>query len=244
MAGTPEYGSDIAIDVLKALDVEYVAINPGASFRGLHDSVVNYGGNKAPELILTNHEELAVAIAIGYAKASGRPMVAMVHDTVGLLHASAPLFGALLDQVPVLVLGGTGPMAQEKRRPRIDWIHTTLIQGNAVRDFVKWDDQPSSIPGLIESMLRGHQISMTEPKGPVYIGVDAELQEANTTGSPSEVPSSNRYGPPTRMQADLSALDVLAEWLVNAEHPVVFADRIGRDEVAFEALQRLEETMR
>ena len=117
----------------------------------MHDSVVNYGDDTNPQMILTNHEEIAVAIAHGYAKATGKLGVAMVHDTVGLLHASNAIYGAYLDQAPVMIMGGTGPLATEKRRPWIDWIHTALVQGNAVRDFVKWDDQPNSVPAAIDS---------------------------------------------------------------------------------------------
>jgi benzoylformate decarboxylase/acetolactate synthase-1/2/3 large subunit len=124
----PEYGSDVVIDVLKALGVKYAAMNPGATFRGLHDSVVNYGGDQDPQYILCNHEELAVAIAHGYAKTSGQLGVAMVHDIVGLLHATNAIYGAYLDQAPVIIMGGTGPVATEKRRPWIDWIHTALVQ--------------------------------------------------------------------------------------------------------------------
>jgi acetolactate synthase-1/2/3 large subunit len=177
MQGKPEYGSDIVVDILKSLGIEYAAMNPGASFRGIHDSLVNYGGNTEPEIILCNHEQVAVAIAHGYSMASGRPMAAIIHNIVGLLNAANPIYGAWLARVPVYILGGGGPMAQEKRRPWVDWVHTALVQGNAVRDFVKWDDQPNTLPGLVDSMIRAYQISMTEPQGPTYICIDAELQE-------------------------------------------------------------------
>jgi thiamine pyrophosphate-dependent acetolactate synthase large subunit-like protein len=240
---SPEYGSDVIVDLLSALGVEYVAVNPGATFRGIHDSIVNHAGNVNPELILTTHEEIAVAIAHGYAKASGRPMVAIVHNIVGLLHASNAIHGTMLDQIPVIVMGGTGPMAQEKRRPWIDWIHTALVQGNAVRDFVKWDDQPASIPSAIDSILRGFQIATTEPRGPVYICIDAELQEMHVDAGPADVPALERYAAPSRVQADPEALARAAALLVGAENPVVFADRVGRDEEAFQALQELAELL-
>ena len=150
---TAKYGSDFIVDMLKALEIEYVALSPGSSFRGIHDSIVNYGGNKLPELIECDHEEIAVAIAHGYAKASGKPMVAIVHNVVGLLHASMAIYNAWCDRVPVLVMGGGGPMDTAKRRPWIDWIHTALVQGNLVRDFVKWDDQPASVESFAESIL-------------------------------------------------------------------------------------------
>ena len=127
-----QYGSDVVVDLMKAFDIEYAAFNPGATFRGIHDSIVNYGGNYKPEVIFCNHEEVSVAVAHGYAKAKGRPMIAIVHNMVGLQHASMAIFNAYIDRVPILVLGGTGPMNTKRRRPRIDWIHTALVQGNQV----------------------------------------------------------------------------------------------------------------
>ncbi len=174
----PEYGSDLVVDVLRALGIEYAVLNPGATFRGLHDSLVNYGGNERPELIQCCHEEIAVAVAHGYAKAAGRPCAAVLHDVVGLQHASMAIFNAWCDRVPVLLLGGTGPMAVERRRPWIDWIHTALVQGTLVRDYVKWDDQPASLASIPEAIVRGYRIAVTEPQGPVYVCLDADLQEA------------------------------------------------------------------
>ncbi len=237
-----EFGSDVIVDLMKAYEIEYAALNPGATFRGLHDSIVNYGGNRLPQIILCNHEEIAVAVAQGYGKAKGRPMAAIVHDVVGLLHAAMAIYTAWLDRAPVLVMGGTGPMAVETRRPWIDWIHTALVQGNAVRDYVKWDDQPASLQGIVESFIRGYRIATTEPQGPIYLCFDAALQEQRLD-SPVLVPDVARYAPPTRAQADPSALETLAGWLVEAEHPVILADYVGRTPEAVPALVRLAETL-
>ncbi|HTE04338.1 MAG TPA: thiamine pyrophosphate-binding protein, partial [bacterium] len=185
------YGSDIIVDLMKAYEIEYAALNPGATFRGLHDSIVNYGGNTMPQIILCNHEEIAVAVAQGYAKAKNRPMAAIVHNVVGLLHAAMAIYTAWLDRTPLLVMGGTGPMAVETRRPWIDWIHTALVQGNAIRDYVKWDDQPSSLQGIVESFIRGYRIATTEPQGPIYLCWDAALQEQRLD-SPVAIPDINR----------------------------------------------------
>lgn len=227
---------------MKAYGIEYAALNPGATFRGLHDSIVNYGGNRTPEVILCLHEEIAVAIAQGYAKAAGRPMAAIVHDVVGLLHAAMAIYTAWLDRTPVLVMGGTGPMAVEHRRPWIDWIHTALVQGNVVRDYVKWDDQPASLQGIVESFIRGYRIATTEPQGPVYLCWDAGLQE-QALQAPVPIPPLERYGPPARTQADPAALQHAARWLVEAEHPVVLADYVGRNPDAVPALVRLAEAL-
>ncbi len=237
-----EYGSDLIVDVMKAYDMEYAALNPGATFRGLHDSIVNYGGNHTPQLILCCHEEIAVSVAHGYGKAKGRPMVAIVHDIVGLLHATMAVYLAWLDDAPVLVLGGTGPMAVEHRRPGIDWIHTALVQGDVVRDYVKWDDQPASHQSVVEAFVRGHRITMTDPRGPIYLCFDTDLQEGRLE-TPVPIPDVSRYGPGAPMQADPSALDTAARWLVEAEHPVVLADSVGRTPQAVVSLVELAELM-
>jgi benzoylformate decarboxylase/acetolactate synthase-1/2/3 large subunit len=169
------YGSDLVVDLLRAVGITHVALNPGATFRGLHDSLVNHGKGD-PELILTLHEEIAVALAHGYAKARGAPMAAAVHDIVGLQHASMAIFNAFCDRAPILVLGATGPMDAARRRPWIDWIHTALVQGTQVRDYVKLDDQPASVAAIPEALLRCWRLARTEPQGPVYLCLDAGLQ--------------------------------------------------------------------
>jgi acetolactate synthase-1/2/3 large subunit len=166
---SPEYGSDLIVELMRRCGIEYAALNPGATFRGIHDSLVNYAGNRAPELILCTHEEIAVAVAHGYAKAAHRPMVALVHDVVGLQHASMAIFNAWCDREPVLVVGGTGPMDAAQRRPWIDWVHTAHLQANLVRDYVKWDDQPTSLEAIPESFFRAYRLATQEPQGPVYL---------------------------------------------------------------------------
>lgn len=237
-----EYGSDLMADMLRILGIDYVAINPGATFQGLHDSIVNYAGNRKPEIILCCHEEIAVSLAQGYAKAAGKPMAAIVHDVVGLLHATMAIYLSWLDQDPVLVLGGTGPMAYEKRRPWIDWIHTALVQGNAVRDYTKWDDQPASLPSVVDSFLRAYRIAITPPQGPVYLCLDAALQEEKLS-HPLVIPDPQRFAPPSPPQADPAALEKAAELLVEAEHPVVLADFLGRNPQAVWSLVELAELL-
>lgn len=238
----PAYGSDVIVGLLRQLGVEYAALNPGATFRGLHDSLVNYGGNTAPEIIECTHEEISVAIAHGYAKAAGKPMAAIVHNIVGLQHASMAMFNAWCDREPILVLGGTGPMDLTTRRPWIDWIHTGLVQGNLVRDIVKWDDQPANLDSVPESLVRGWQIMTTEPKAPIYICYDATIQdEALADGT--TVPSVDGYAAPTRLQADPTALDTLADWLVAAERPVLMAEFLGRNRETVPVLEALADAL-
>ncbi|MCS7142249.1 MAG: thiamine pyrophosphate-binding protein [Aigarchaeota archaeon] len=235
-----KYVSDLIVDVLRGLKIEYVALNPGATFRGIQDSIVNYGGNSMPELIECCHEEVAVAIAHGYAKAKGRPMACILHNIVGLLHGTMAIFNAWCDNAPLIVLGGTGPMDVEKRRPWIDWVHTALVQGNIVRDYTKWDDQPTSVIGAVESLVRAYEVAMTDPKGPVYVCFDVELQESELKEEVDLRPYINKSAP-IPPQAEEGALSKVAELLVNAEMPVILADFLGRNKEAVKDLVELAE---
>ncbi len=205
-------------------------------------SLVNYGGNRAPELVLTTHEEIAVAMAHGYAKARGAPMAAVVHDIVGLQHASMAIFNAFCDRAPILVLGATGPMDATRRRPWIDWIHTALVQGTQVRDYVKLDDQPASIAALPEAFLRAWRVARTEPMGPVYLCLDAGLQE-QALERPIALPDAARFQPAAGPYADPRALDEAARRLAEARSPVIVVESLGRRPEATEPLCRLAELL-
>jgi thiamine pyrophosphate-dependent acetolactate synthase large subunit-like protein len=237
-----EWGSDVVVDLLKAFEVEYIAINPGATFRGLHDSLVNYGGNHAPEIILCNHEEICVALAHGYARATGRPMAAAVHNVVGLQHASMAIYNAWADRLPVIVLGGTGPMDSANRRPWIDWVHTANVQGNLVRDFCKWDDQPASVEAVPESFIRAYRLATTDPMGPVYICYDGDVQEKQLNGEIS-YPSLDRFPAPLPLQAPEEGFEKTLGLILAAKRPVILADWVGRREAGFKALGELAETL-
>jgi acetolactate synthase-1/2/3 large subunit len=238
---TARYGSDVMVDAMKAHGLRYVSLNPGSSFRGLHDSIVNYGGN-SPEIIECPHEKVAVGLAHGYAKASGEAMGVILHDVVGLLHGAMGIYYAYLDRAPVVIFGGTGPMALERRRPNIDWIHTANVQGNAVRDYTKWDDQPATVRSVPETVARGYRIAMSEPRGPVYICLDAGLQEDELT-EPVPPVDTARYQVPSRIGPDPRALDRLAEMLVAARRPVIVPGYAGRDPKAFGRLVELAELL-
>jgi acetolactate synthase-1/2/3 large subunit len=241
VTGQKRYGSDVMVDAIKACGFRYVSLNPGSSFRGLHDSLVNYGGNTMPEMITCNHEKIAVAVAHGYAKASGEPMACILHDIVGLLQGTMGIYYAYIDRAPVVVFGGAGPMAYDRRRPNIDWIHTANVQGNVVRDYTKWDDQPASIASVPESVMRGFRVATAPPQGPVYIALDAGLQEDEAVDV--ELPNWERLKPPSRVGPDPRALHDLATRLCAAERPLLVAGYAGRDPAAFGQLVELSELL-
>ena len=238
----PEYGSDLIVELLKAYEIEYAALNPGSSFRGLHDSLVNYGGNNRPEVILCCHEEVAVSMAYGYARVTGKPMAAIVHDIVGLQHATMAIYNAWTCRTPVIVLGGTGPMDTAKRRPGIDWTHTALVQGEQVRQYVKWDDQPASIESIPESFIRAYRLATSEPMAPVYLCYDTEIQERKIDKEVS-LPDLRRYGPPLPIQAPEDGFGTTIRWLLDSRQPVIVADSVGRAKAAFDALIELAELL-
>ena len=236
---TGRWASDVIVDLLHAYELPHAAINPGASYRGLHDSIVNYGRNR-PTMMLCQHEETAVQIAHGYAKASGRPMVAILHNLVGLLHANMAIYYAYIDRAPIFIVGATGPMDETKRRPRIDWIHTAQGQGEAVRAYTKWDYQPHTIDGVPEAFARAYAVMMTEPRGPVYMCYDAWLQEQKLD---HEVPLPPRHAArvPSRLAPDRAELARAADLVASARKPVIIAEYVGREAGGFRALVELAE---
>lgn len=235
--GDVRWGSDLVVDALQALGIEHVAMNPGASYRGLHDSLVHAG---RPGMVMTLFEGVAVAVAHGYAKAAGRPMAVALHDLVGLQHGSMAIFNAFMDQVPMLVLGGAGPADTARRRPWIDWIHSPSTQGQFIRELVKWDSEPASIESLAPSLERAHRLACTAPAGPTYVAIDSLLQEAEIacdTGGRGVSPPIPHVGP------DPDAIAAAADVLIDAERPLVVADLVGRTRRGFDALRELVEVI-
>ncbi|MBI2729035.1 MAG: thiamine pyrophosphate-binding protein [Polaromonas sp.] len=236
------WGSDAIADMMRAMDIPYVLLNPGASFRGLHDSLVNHLGNEKPQMIVVLHEEHAVAIAQGYAKVTGKPLCAILHSNVGLMHGSMGIFDAWTDRMPVIVLGATGPVDAAKRRPWIDWIHTAQDQAALIRHFIKWDAQPASIPAAQEALLRAVQIATTAPQGPVYVCFDAALQESKLDARP-KLPDYARYKPAPPARPSDESIDEAAELLSNARRPVILMGRVSRSEEGWADRIRLAEKL-
>ncbi len=242
-AGTPSnalFGSDVMVDILRALDIKYIALNPGASYRGLHDSLVNYGDG-GPEMLMCSHEEIAVAIANGYARVTGKPMATGLHNVVGLQHAAMAIFTAWCDRTPILNLGGGGPQNATNRRST-DWVHTALVQGALVRDFVKFDDQPFSVEASMESLLRAYRIATTEPKGPVYVCLDSDIQEERLA-EPALIPDASLFQAPALPRPNLDALREASILLAEADWPVIVAGEINPRDGALGHLVELAELL-
>lgn len=236
----PQWGSDVMVDVLRGLGLRHVALNPGSSFRGLHDSLVNYGGDEIT-MIECPHEKIAVALAHGYAKATGEPMAVILHDLVGLLQGTMGVYYSYIDRSPVIVLGGSGPAEHDRRRPNIDWIHSANVQGEAVRAYTKWDHEPRSLPSVPTVLARAYRIAMEEPRGPVYIALDAGLQEAPLTGPVPLDDLPRLAAVPSRLAPEPAALRELAERLCAARRPVLVPAYAGRDPRSFHTLVELAE---
>jgi thiamine pyrophosphate-dependent acetolactate synthase large subunit-like protein len=229
--------------MIRALEIPFVVLNPGSSFRGIHDSLVNHLGNESPQMLVALHEEHTVAIAHGYAKVAGRPLAAFVHSNVGLMHASMAIYNAWADRVPVIVLGATGPVDAARRRPWIDWLHTAQDQGALVRSFIKWDAQPSSLAASHEALLRAAQIADTAPRGPVYVCFDAALQETKVAGSPPALPDVRRYRAPAPARPSDQLIEEAANLLRQARRPVILMGRVSRSEQAWSERLALAESL-
>ena len=231
----PIYVSDRIADLLRDLGYRYLPLNPGSSFRGLHDSVVNYGGNDHPKVILCLHEEIAVALAHGYAKASGNPAAAAVHDLVGLMHASMAVFDAWADGIPLLVLGGSGPELPRERRS-LDWTHSASTQADLVSDFTKWTANPIDESGTLEAIAQAHRFSRSAPMAPTYVTVDAEVQERKIAG---DAPGAPDVHPIPKLAASEVEVERAARLLLGAQFPLVTAGRAGLYPGVTEPLVRL-----
>jgi acetolactate synthase I/II/III large subunit len=233
-------GGDFMVDVFKTLDIEYLTMNCASSFRGLHEAVINHGGNSKPEILNCPHEDIAVHMAQGYAKIAGRPIAMICHGVVGLQHATMAMYNAWCDRVPVIVLGGNIVEAN-KRAPGAEWVHSAIDPAAIVRDYVKWDDQPTSLQHFAESAVRAYKVAMTPPMGPVMLSLDAELQENPIADAESlRIPKFAKVIPP---QGDIGALAELAKLLVAAENPVIICDRFARTPDGMRRLVELAETL-
>jgi acetolactate synthase I/II/III large subunit len=233
-------GGDFMVDVFKTLDIDYLAMNCASSFRGLHEAVLNHGGNTKPEILTCPHEEIAVHMAQGYAKIEGKPMAMICHGVVGLQHATMAMYNAWCDRVPVIVMGGN-IIEANKRGPGAEWVHSAIDPAAIVRDFVKWDDQPTSLQHFAESAVRAYKVATTPPMAPVMLSLDAELQENPITDAELlRIPKLSKVIPP---QGDTAALAELAKMLVAADNPVIICDRVARTPAGMARLVELAETL-
>ena len=232
-------GSDYMVDVIKQMDIDYVAANPGSTFRGLHESIINYGGNTKPELLTCLHEEIAVAMSHGYAKASGKTMAVLLHGVVGMAHGAMAIYNAWCDRVPVMMFSGA-QLDVTGRRGRTAWNHASQDAAAILRDFTKWDAQPVSLTYFGESATRAYTLATTPPCAPVVVMADLELQEMAIEGADPVLPRLNR---PILPVADAGSLSEIADLLAKAENPVIIADMMARNQHGVDQLVELAETL-
>src|SRR5258706_5582033 len=235
-------GSDFMVDVIKTLGIKYVPSNCASSYRGIHESLINYGGNKMPEFLTCMHEESAVAMGHGYFKVAGKPLMTLCHGTVGLQHASMAIYNAWCDRVPMIVIGGNDLDAAH-RPPGVPTFHSAQDINSLVRDFTKWDDTPVSLQHFAQSMVRAYKIAMTPPYGPVMISLDAGLQQEAVRAHGGEKLYIPRYVPTSPPQGDSGAVKEAAKLLAEAQNPVIVADRMARTPNGVKLLVQLAEAL-
>ncbi len=242
--GKPQmkWGSDVFAEVTRRLDLKYIALVPGASYRGFHDSIVNYLGNENPQMVICLHEEHAVSIADGYGKVTETPMAVALHANVGLMHATMPIFNAWCDRTPMIIFGANGPVDAHRRRPWIDWIHSAKDQASMIRNYTKWDDQPASPQAAVESVLRANQITRTPPYGPVYICLDAGLQEAPLTEEIA-IPDAARFAPAPSAAVARESLAKVAKAIEKAKFPLILMGRVSRKQEDWQRRVRFAEAI-
>jgi thiamine pyrophosphate-dependent acetolactate synthase large subunit-like protein len=234
--------SDAMADVVRELGIKYIVLVPGASYRGFHDSIVNYLGNEAPQMVMCVHEEHAIAVAEGYTKVTGEIVASAVHANVGLMHAIMAIFNTWEDRTPMLIFGANGPIDAHLRRPWIDWIHSTKDQAALLRNYLKWDDEPQSAQSAVESILRGYQIALTPPYGPVYICLDAGLQE-KALPEDCRIPDVSRFKPGLPPSASRDVVQETIAAIQKAKSPVLLFGKMSRNRDDFDNRIKVAETL-
>ncbi len=241
-AGPAEWGSDVIAEQLRALGIPYMSLTPGSSYRGLHDSLVNHLGGQDPSMVLCLHEQHAVAVAHGYAKAAEQPMLVALHANVGLMNAAMAVYNAFCDRVPMLIVGANGPWDAAQRRPWIDWLHSSGDPGALIRQFVRWDDQPASVQASLESLVRGLQLTTSRPSAPVYVCLDVSVQEQPIEEATAPLPV-DRFPAPVLAAPSPEVVARVSRLLRGAAAPVVLVGRVTRDPDAWGRRVRLAEAV-
>ena len=212
-------GSDLMVQTIRDLGIEYVAANPGSSFEGLQESFINYGNppNKMPEFITALHEESAVTMAHGYAKAEGKPMLALLHGTIGIQHGAMSVYQAYYDRVPVLMIAGNDP----------DFIaaHTAHDMAGMVRSYTKWDSEPKTIDEALVAIQRAYNEAITPPMGPTLVVMGSEIQKDNAPNT--KIPA---YKPPVFVTIDAARAREIAKGLLEAQNPRIAVGRLRTPE--------------
>jgi acetolactate synthase I/II/III large subunit len=235
-------GSDFMVEVIKSLDIKYLPANCASSYRAIHESLINYGGNTMPEFLTCMHEESAVAMAHGYFKIAGKPLMTLCHGTVGLQHATMAVYNAWCDRVPVIVVGGN-ELDAAYRPPGVPTFHSAQDINSLLRDFTKWDDTPVSLQHFSQSFVRAYKIAMTPPYGPVAIALDAGLQQEPMKEHGGAKPYIPRYVPTSPPQGDSGAVKEAARLLAGAQNPVIVVDRAARTPAGVGLLVQLAELL-
>jgi acetolactate synthase I/II/III large subunit len=222
-------GSDLMVQVLRDLGIEYVAANPGSSFEGIQESIINYGAppNVKPEFITALHEESSVTMAHGYGKATGVPMCALLHGTIGIQHAAMSIYQAYYDRTPALLIAG--------RDLGFIAAHSANDMAGMVRSFTKWDATPKTLAESLVAIQRAYAEAITPPCGPTMVVIDIDLQKEEAGNL--QVP---RYTPPTISGIDPGQAREIAKGLLDAQNPRIAVGRLRTHDGVRQAVELAE----
>ena len=235
------WGSDVVAAVARTLDLKYIALVPGASYRGFHDSLVNYLGNENPQMVTCLHEEHSVSIADGYAKATDEPMAVALHSNVGLMHATMTIFNAWCDRTPMVIFGATGPVDAHKRRRGSTGSHTAADRARSSATTPSGTDQPASRRPRWNPCCGPTRWARTAPCGPPT-SVSTGLQEQALTEEVL-IPDAARFAPADPPCAPAATVKRVRTLLKKARFPVILMGRVSRSKADWDRRVKLAEAL-
>ncbi len=236
-------GAEAVLVSLRRMGVERIFASPGSEWAALWEALARpWAEGEIPEYLSTRHEETAVAMAVGYAKATGKLPAVVIHTTVGSLHGTMAMRQALHERIPMVILAGEsiGFGEYDDRDPGPQWHRVLADVGGPARlvePCVKWSfgiNLPDIVPDTIQ---RACQIATATPRGPVFVSVPMEYLFA-TMKKEAPVASTSRLP-----QADDDSIREIAEALVAAKHPIIITEDAGESTAAVRHLVKLAERL-
>lgn len=240
-------GAEIFVSMLNRQGVDFIFLNPGTDTVPVQEALAKFQtlGMKTPRVVLCLHEFVAMSAAHGYFMVSGQPQMVLVHVGLGTQQLGGALHNAQRSRAAVLLCAGTTPYTSTGetrggRNTHVHWLQDQYDQAGASRDYVKWYYEMKCLDHIQEAVPRAFQVAMSEPTGPVYLMLPREvLMQRNS----KKIEIVDRYPPAISPEADSAALAELAQWLVEAERPLILTGQSGKNPKTVAPLVHLAETL-